>query len=85
MITLEESQAIRREWHEAESEKTEVFDVMFGEFANLLDTADIAPELLAACKAMKYILKQDTEWAKELRSQPWYARMEEALSKAEPN
>lgn len=45
MITLEESKAIRHEWHKAESEKAEVFDVMFGEFAYLLDTADVAAEM----------------------------------------
>jgi len=42
-----------------------------------------APDLLAACKAVVFILKRDTAWANELREQPWYVRMKATVDKIE--
>ena len=39
-------------------------------------------DLLAACKAAVFVLKRDTEWAKELRNQPWYEAAKQAIAKA---
>ena len=42
----------------------------------------VASELLEACKVVVYILKQKAPWARELRSQPWYAKVKIAIAKA---
>lgn len=44
-----------------------------------------ASELLKAAKAAVYILKRKASWAKELRSQPWYAKAKVAVAKATEN
>ena len=50
MLTKEQVQAIRLEYDTAEGNKPEVFDVMYANFDQLLDTADVSAELLAACE-----------------------------------
>ena len=40
-------------------------------------------DLLTACKAAVYILKQNTDWAKKLQQQPWYNRAKQAIANAE--
>jgi hypothetical protein len=57
MLTEEQILNIRKRFQEAEGEKAEVFDVMYANFTDLLDTASASPKLLEACKVAEEFIK----------------------------